>query len=103
VSISFYNQNKNYQLAQQQWDNVIGSSSAVSSVLSNALTNQAAGLAAISNHKALTRVTAQLKAAAVSAAKSLTPAQVAQLSATSSSLKTTQATSSAGTSLNLLA
>jgi hypothetical protein len=54
----------------------------VSSVLSSALTNQAAGLAAISNHQALLRVTAQLKAAAVSAANSLSPAQIAQLQST---------------------
>ena len=103
MSISFYNQDRNWQITQQRWSDLFGSTTAVGSVLSSALTNQAAGLAAISNHQALVRVTAQLKAAAVSVANSLSPAQLAQLSATSSSLKSTQATSSAGSSLNLLA
>jgi hypothetical protein len=103
LSISFYNQNRNWQIEQQRWSDLFGSTTAVSSVLSSALTNQAAGLASISNHQALVRVTAQLKAAAVSVANGLTPAQLAQLQSTSSSLKSTQTTSSAGSSLNLLA
>jgi hypothetical protein len=110
VSISFYNQNRNYQIQQQRWSDLFSSSSMVTSVLSNALTNQSAGLAAISNQKALARVNAQIKATATSVVNGLTPAQLAQLKAsatssqsTSSSLKTTQASSSAAGSLNLLA
>ena len=103
VSISFYNQNRNYQIEQQRWSDLFSSSSNVSSVLSNALTNQSAGRAAIYNHQALLRVTSQLKAAATSVANGLTPAQLAQLNTTSSSLKSTQSTASAGSSLNLLA
>jgi hypothetical protein len=103
VSISFYNQNRNYQIQQQNWSNAFSSSNAVGSVLSNALTNQTAGLASIYNHQALVRVTAQLKAAAVSVANGLTPAQIAQLQSTSSSLKSTQTSASSGSSLNLLA
>jgi hypothetical protein len=103
VSISFYNQDRNWQIEQQRWSDTLSSANAVNSVLSNALTNQSAGLAAISNNRALRRVNAQLKAAATSVANSLTPAQLAQLKTTSSSLKTTQASSSAGSSLNLLA
>jgi hypothetical protein len=104
VSISFYNQNRNYQIEQQRWSDLFSSSSNVTSVLSSALTNQSAGLAAISNHQALLRVTAQFKAAATSAANSLTPAQLAQLNSTSSSLKSTQKSSSAtANSLNVLA
>jgi hypothetical protein len=103
VSISFYNQNRNWQIEQQRWSDAFSSSDAVNSVLSNALTNQSAGFAAISNHQALLRVKAQLKAAAVSVANSLTPAQLAQLKANSSSAKTTKASSSTGSSVNLLA
>jgi hypothetical protein len=103
VSISFYNQNRNYQIEQQRWSDLFSSSSNVTSVLSNALTSQSAGLAAIYNHQALLRVTSQLKAAATSVANGLSPAQLAQLNTTSSSLKSTQSTASAGSSLNLLA
>jgi hypothetical protein len=102
-SISFYNQDRNWQIEQQRWTDSFGSANAVGSVLTSVLTNQAAGLAAISNNRALQRVNAQLKAAAISVANGLTPAQLAQLNTTSSSLKTTQASSSAGSSLNLLA
>jgi hypothetical protein len=103
VSISFYNQNRNWQIQQQRWSDQFSSTSLVSSVLTNALTNQSAGLASISNHKALVRVTSQLKAAATSVANGLSPAQLAQLKSTSSSLKSTQSSASAGSSLNLLA
>jgi hypothetical protein len=103
VSISFYNQNRNYQIEQQRWSDLFSSTSNVNSVLSNALTAQSAGLAAISNHQALLRVNAQIKTAATAAANSLTPAQIAQLQSNSSSLKTAQSAASAGTSVNLLA
>jgi hypothetical protein len=108
VSISFYNQNRNWQIEQQRWSDQFASSSMVTSVLSNALTNQSAGFAAISNHRALLRVTAQLKAAATSVANSLSPAQLAQLKTTSSSLKSTQkstqkSSSATANSLNVLA
>jgi hypothetical protein len=102
-SLSFYNQNRNWQIQQQRWSAQFKASSMVTSVLSNALTNQSAGFAAISNHQALVRVNNQLKAAAISVANSLTPAQLAQLKTTSSSLKSTQSSASAGSSLNLLA
>jgi hypothetical protein len=102
-TLSFYDQNRNWQIRQQRWSDSFDSANAVDSALSNALTAQSAGLAAISNHKALVRVNAQLKAAATSVANGLTPAQLAQLNATSSSLKSTQSTASAGSSLNLLA
>ena len=102
--LSFWQQNKNWQIAQQRWSDTFSSTAAVGSVLSNALTNQSAGLAAISNHKALLRVNNQLKAAATSVANGLTPAQLAQLNTTSSSLKSTQSsTAPTAGSLNLLA
>jgi hypothetical protein len=104
VSISFYNQNRNWQIEQQRWSDTFSSSNAVNSVLSNALTSQSAGFAAISNHKALVRVNAQIKAAATAAANNLTPAQIAQLKANSSSFNSTQASSSSkANSLNVLA
>ncbi len=103
MSVSFYIQNQNYQIQQQRWSDLFSSTSNVNSVLSNSLTAQSAGFAAISNHQALLRVNAQIKAAATAAANSLTPAQIAQLQANSSSLKSTQTTASAGSSLNLLA
>jgi hypothetical protein len=103
VSISFYNQNRNYQIEQQRWSDLFSSSSNVTSVLSNALTAQSAGFAAISNNRALVRVNAQFKAAATAAANSLTPAQIAQLQGNSSSLNSSQTTAAAGSSLNLLA
>jgi flagellar hook-basal body complex protein FliE len=72
----------------------------VGSVLTNALTSQSSGLAAIANRQALARVTQQLKAAATSA---LGPSFTSQLNATSSSLSSTQSKASTGSSLNLLA
>jgi hypothetical protein len=102
-SLSFYNQNRNYQIQQQRWSDLFSSSTMVTSVLSNALTAQSAGFAAISNHKALVRVNAQIRAAATAAANSLTPAQIAQLQSNTSSLKSTQKSASAGSSINLLA
>jgi ribosomal protein S3 len=109
-SLSFYNQNRNWQIEQQRWSDMLNSSNAVNSALSAALTSQSAGLAAISNQRALSRVNAQLKAAATNVVNGLSPTQLAQLQAsatasqsTSSSLKTTQASSSAASSLNLLA
>jgi hypothetical protein len=109
-SLSFYNQDRNWQIEQQRWSDTFSSSNAVNSALSAALTNQSAGLAAISNQRALTRVNAQIKAAATTVANGLSPAQLAQLQAsatssqsTSSSLQSTQASSSAASSLNLLA
>ena len=101
--LSFWQQDRNWQIEQQRWSDQFTSSTAVGSVLTSALTSQSTGLAAIANHQALLRVTAQLKAAATSVANGLTPAQLAQLNTTSSSLKTKQASSSAGSSLNLLA
>jgi hypothetical protein len=102
--LSFWQQDRNWQIEQQRWSDQLGSANAVGSVLSSALTNQTAGLAAISNHRALLRVTAQLKAAATSVANGLSPAQLAQLNTTSSSLNSSQTTSSANAnSLNLLA
>jgi hypothetical protein len=102
--LSFWQQNKNWQIAQQRWSDTFSSTAAVGSVVSNALTNQSAGLAAISNHKALLRVNNQLRSAATSVANGLTPAQLAQLNTTSSSLKSTQSsTSPTANSLNLLA
>lgn len=104
MSISFYNQNRNWQIEQQRWSDTFSSSDAVNSVLTNALTNQSAGFAAISNHRALQRVNAQLKAAATSVANNLTPAQLAQLKAASSSPKSTQTSSSSSkNSVNVLA
>jgi hypothetical protein len=103
-TLSFYDQNRNWQIRQQRWSDSFDSANAVNSALSNALTAQSAGLAAISNHKALVRVNAQLKAAATSVANSLTPGQLAQLNANSSSLKSTQkSSSSSASSLNVLA
>jgi hypothetical protein len=99
-SLSFYDQNRNWQITQQRWSDALGSANAVNSALSNALTAQSAGLAAISNHKALQRVTAQLKAAASSA---LGPSFTSQLNATTKSLKGTQSSAAAGSSVNLLA
>jgi hypothetical protein len=100
VSISFYNQNRNYQIEQQRWSDLFNTSTAVNSALSNALTAQSAGFAAISNHQALARVVSQLKAAASSA---LGPSFTSQLNTTSSALNSTQKSASAGSSVNLLA
>jgi hypothetical protein len=100
VSISFYNQNRNYQIEQQRWSDLFNTSTAVNSALSNALTAQSAGFAAISNHQALARVVQQLKSAASSA---LGPSFTSQLNATSSSLNSTQKSAAAGSSVNLLA
>ena len=102
--LSFWQQDRNWQIEQQRWSDQFTSSTAVGSVLTSALTSQSTGLAAIANHQALLRVTAQLKAAATSVANGLSPAQLAQLNTTSSSLNSSQTTSSANAnSLNLLA
>ena len=99
-SLSFYDQNRNWQIRQQRWSDSFDSANAVNSALSNALTAQSAGIAAISNHKALQRVTAQLKAAASSA---LGSTFTSQLNATSKSLNSTKKSASAGSSVNRLA
>jgi hypothetical protein len=99
--LSFWQQDRNWQIEQQRWSDQFSSSSAVGSVLIGALTNQSSGLAAISNQQALLRVTKQLKAAATSA---LNSSGLSNLQSTSSSLKSTQSASSAtASSLNLLA
>jgi hypothetical protein len=100
VSISFYNQDRNWQIEQQRWSDTFSSAGAVGSVLGNALTNQSAGFAAIANHQALARVVKQLKAAATTA---LGASALSSLNTTSSSLKNTQKSASTGSSLNLLA
>jgi hypothetical protein len=102
--LSFYNQNRNWQIEQQRWNDQFSTTSLLSSVLTGALTNQSAGLAAISNHQALLRITKQLKAAATSVVNGLSPAQRAQLSSTSSSPTSTKtSSSSAAHSLDRLA
>jgi hypothetical protein len=99
--LSFWQQDQNWQISQQRWSDQLSASSAVSSVLTGALTNQSAGLAAISNRQALLRVTNQLKAAATSA---LGSSALGTLNATSSSLNNSQSSSSStANSLNLLA
>jgi hypothetical protein len=99
-SLSFWQQNQNWRIQQQRWSDTLGTSSAVSSVLTSALTSQATGLAAIANNQALVRVTQQLKAAATSA---LGSSGLSTLNTTSSSLKSTQSSSSStANSLNLL-
>jgi hypothetical protein len=65
--LSFWQQDRNWQIEQQRWSDQLSTTSAVSSVLTSALTNQSSGLAAISNRQALLRVTQQLKTAATSA------------------------------------
>jgi hypothetical protein len=82
--LSFYNQNRNWQIEQQRWSDQFSSTTLVSSVLSNALTNQSAGLAAISNRQALLRVTKQLKAAATSALGPITAGATGSVSGKSS-------------------
>ena len=100
MSISFWAQDNNWRIQQQRWTDTLGTASAVGSVLSNALTSQSSGLAAIANHKALVRVSTQLKAAAISAANQ---AGLSQLNNTGSSLSTTSKNASSGSSLNLRA
>jgi hypothetical protein len=103
--LSFWQQNVNWRIEQQRWSDTLGTTSLASSVIAGALTDLSTGLAAISNQRALARVTQQLRAAEVTA---LGPARFSQLSATAASLtasKSSQSSSksSSGQSLNLLA
>jgi hypothetical protein len=100
VSISFWAQDNNWRVQQQRWTDTLGTASAVGSVLTNALTSQSSGRAAIANHQALKRVGDQLKAAAIAAANQ---AGLSQLNSTNKSLSTTSKNASSGSSLNLLA
>jgi len=44
---SFWQQDQNWQLQQQSWDQQLGNASSLSSVLTSALTDQTTGLASI--------------------------------------------------------
>ena len=100
MSISFWAQDNNWRIQQQRWTDTLGTASAVGSVLTNALTGQSSGLAAIANHRALVRVSTELKTAALAAANQ---AGLSQLNSTGSSLSTTSKNAASGSSLNLLA
>jgi hypothetical protein len=67
LSISFWQQNQNWRIQQQNWSQQLSISGSLGSVMSSALTNQTTGLASIANHRALTRVNTQLSTALKSA------------------------------------
>jgi hypothetical protein len=94
LSISFWQQNQNWRIQQQNWSQQLSISGSLGSVMSAALTNQTTGLASIANHRALTRVNAQLSTALKSAIASVSSSA---LPAPSSSGAT------AGSLLNLVA
>jgi hypothetical protein len=64
---SFWQQDQNWQLQQQSWDQQLGNANSLSSVLTSALTDQTTGLASIANQQALARVNSQISTALTSA------------------------------------
>jgi hypothetical protein len=92
-SISFWQQDQNWRVRQQNLTQDFAISGAVGSVMTAALTNQTTGLASIANQKALVRAQTALSAALKSA--------LAQTSGSSSSSGSGSATS--GSLLNLFA
>jgi hypothetical protein len=64
---SFWQQNQIWQARLQQRQQELDATSSLTSVISASLTNLTKGFAGIANQRALTRVQAQLKAAAAAA------------------------------------
>jgi hypothetical protein len=92
-SISFWQQDQNWRIQQQNRTQDLSISGAVGSVMMSALTNQTTGLASIANQRALVRAQTALSAALKSA--------IAQTSGSSSGASSGSATS--GSLLNLFA
>ena len=59
-SVSFFQQDQNWQNQQQVWDQQLSNNNAFFSVMQTALTNQTTGLAGIANQTALSRVNSQI-------------------------------------------
>ena len=59
-SISFFQQDQNWQNQQQAWAQQLSYNNAFFSVMQTALTNQTTGLASVANHAALNRVNSQI-------------------------------------------
>ena len=91
-SLSFWQQDQNFWSRSQTRSQSLANSDALISVMSSALTNQAAGLASIANQQALDRVNTQLSAAVQAALQSATG------NAASSSGSSSSGNSSAGIS-----
>jgi hypothetical protein len=66
-SLSFWQQDHNWRARQQSWSQQLNGQAAASSVITTALNNKSAGIAAIANQQALARVTKQLQDAATAA------------------------------------
>jgi hypothetical protein len=94
LSISFWQQNQNWRIQQQNWTQRLSISGSLGSVMSSALTNQTAGLASIANQRALTRVNTQISSALKSALASVSSNASAAQSSTGAT---------AGSMLNLVA
>jgi hypothetical protein len=110
-SISFWQADQNYQNSQQSWAQQLSNSSAISSVLTSALQNQATGLATIANARALNRVNSQIAAAsgtttpqpsASAAASSAVQAAAASLPTNPSLISTAVNSQSGATAASLL-
>jgi hypothetical protein len=94
-SISFWQQDQNWRVRQQNLTQDLSISGAVGSVMISALTNQTTGLASIANQKALTRAQTALSAALKSA--------LASTSGGSSAASTGSSNPTSGSLLNLFA
>jgi hypothetical protein len=92
---SFWQQDQNWQLQQQSWDQQLSNADSLTSVLTTALTDQTTGLASIANNEALNRVTSQFNSALTSAAG---PSANAASSTSSSSASGGSSASGASTS-----
>jgi hypothetical protein len=95
-SISFWQQDQNWRIGQQNRTQDLSISGAVGSVMISALTNQTTGLASIANQKALVRAQTALSSALKSA--------LAQTSGGNSSAASgSSGSATAGSLLNLFA
>lgn len=59
-SISFYQQDQNWQNSQQVWAQQLSNNNAFFSIMQSALTNQTTGLAGVANQAAINRVNSQI-------------------------------------------
>lgn len=95
-SLSFWQQNQNYWARAAQRSQSLASSAALMSVMSDAITNQARGMAAIANQAALDRTNSALSAALQSALQGSTGTSTG--SKANSSAASASSSSSASTS-----
>jgi hypothetical protein len=97
-SLSFWQQNQNYWARAAKRSQSLASSAALMSVMSDAITNQVRGMAAIANQTALDRTNTALSAALQSALQGSTGTSAGSSSSSSAASGSSSASGSASTS-----